>query len=160
MPRIVHLGLGNFHRAHQAWYSARANALDPEGPQWAITGVSIRSSALRDAMAGQGRRYSLGIRGADGLRVEEVAIHDRLLVAAMDPAAVMAEIADPETQIITLTVTEKGYSLDPATGRLDARAPEIAADIARDLPQTAIGLLARGLAMQGQSPSRPRQARR
>lgn len=148
MPRIVHLGLGNFHRAHQAWYTARANALDPLGPQWAITGVAIRSTALRDAMAGQGNRYSLGIRGADGLKVEELAVHDRVLVAAENAGAVLAEIADPETQIITLTVTEKGYYLDPATGRLDMRAPEIAADLAGDLPHTAIGLLARGLAMR------------
>jgi fructuronate reductase len=148
MPRIVHLGLGNFHRAHQAWYTARANALDPVGPQWAITGVSMRSTGLRDALARQDNRYTLGIRGSDGLRVEELAVHDRLLVAAEDPGAVLATIADPETRIITLTVTEKGYYLNADTGRLYLNAPEIAADLACDLPETAIGLLARGLALR------------
>jgi fructuronate reductase len=148
MPRIVHLGLGNFHRAHQAWYTARANALDPAGPQWAITGVAMRSTGVRDALAQQGNRYALGIRGAEGLRVEELAVHDRLLVAAENPGAVLAAIADPETQIITLTVTEKGYCLNADTGRLDMSAPPIAADLTRDLPRTAIGLLARGLALR------------
>jgi fructuronate reductase len=148
MPRIVHLGLGNFHRAHQAWYTARANALDPAAPQWAITGVAMRSTGLRDALARQGNRYALGIRGAAGLRVEELAVHDRLLVAAEDPGAVLSAIAEHETQIITLTVTEKGYYLNADTGRLDLSGPEIVADLACDLPQTAIGLLARGLALR------------
>ena len=142
MPRLLHLGLGNFHRAHQAWYTARANAFN--GPMWHITGIAMRNAALRDAMEAQGGRYALGIRGPEGLRVDQIAVHDRVLVASEDAGAVLDAIADPDMRIITVTVTEKGYHL--GDGGLDLDAPEIAADLTSDVPQTAIGLLSRGLA--------------
>lgn len=155
MPRILHLGLGNFHRAHQAWYTARANALDPGGPQWHITGIAMQSAGVRDALARQNGRYALGIRGVQGLQVEEITVHDRLLVAAETPAAVLEAMTDPDVQVITVTVTEKGYHLDGTTGRLDLAAAEIADDLAQDLPKTAIGLLARGLARRTKAGAGP-----
>jgi fructuronate reductase len=112
MPALVHLGMGNFHRAHQAWYTHLANgaAVTP----WRITGVAMRNPDVRDAMARAGWEYDLGIMGPEGLRVERIGVHDRVLVAAEDPRAVIDAIADPDVSAITLTVTEKGYCLTPA----------------------------------------------
>ncbi|SOH95535.1 fructuronate reductase [Monaibacterium marinum] len=138
MQRLLHIGLGNFHRAHQAWYTARA-----EG-DWRITGVVMRNEALFDTLK-NGTGYSLGIRGANGLQVEHITVHDRVLLASRDAAAVVDAFVDPELHVVTLTITEKGYCLAPATGRLDLTHPDIAADLA-GRPSGAIGLLAHGLA--------------
>jgi fructuronate reductase len=139
MPRILHLGLGNFHRAHQAWHTARAGG-------WQITGVVMGNGALYEAMTRQGGAYHLGIRGADGLQVHRIAVHDRLLLARDDPKAVIAAIAESDVQIITLTVTEKGYCLG-MDGRLDLGAPAIVADLQHG-PRSAVGMLAHGLALR------------
>ena len=107
--RIVHIGTGAFHRAHQAWHVARANAAT--GSDWRIDGVSLRSAAVRDAMAADGYRYALEIADADGRRVEVLDLIESVLVAPEDPGAVADLIARPETALVTLTVTEKGYHL-------------------------------------------------
>lgn len=142
MPRIVHLGLGNFHRAHQAWYTHAANT--GAAQEWRITGVAMRNPALRDAMEAEGWAYDLGIMSPEGLRVERIAVHDRVLVAAETPGLVVDAIADPEVAAVTLTVTEKGYSLT-ADGTLDTDDPGIASDIHTGTTRSVIGLLARGL---------------
>jgi fructuronate reductase len=138
MPRILHLGVGNFHRAHQAWYTAQA------GDDWWITGVVMRNAALFEALR-DGGGYTLGIRGAGGLRADRIAVHDRVLLGSRDGASVVAAFNDPDLHVVTLTITEKGYCLDPATGLLDLTHPDIAADLAGE-PRSAIGLLAYGLA--------------
>lgn len=147
MPRIVHLGFGNFHRAHQAWYTQRANGIT--GSDWRITGVSMTRPDLRDALAPDGFAYTLAERGTEGLKTSRITVHDRVLVAAEDPRAVVAEIADPDTQIVTLTVTEKGYYLG-ADGALDLDTSVIAEDLVSGTPRTAIGLLAHGLAARAE----------
>lgn len=138
MPRMLHIGLGNFHRAHQAWYTAKAT------DDWRITGVVMRNEALFDILQ-ERRGYSLGIREADGLHVEHITLHDRVLLASRESAAVVDAFADPDLHVVTLTITEKGYCLDPATGRLDLTHPDIASDL-EGQPSHAIGLLAQGLA--------------
>ncbi len=138
MPRVLHLGVGNFHRAHQAVYTADA------GGGWAVTGVAMRNAALHDALK-DGAGYDLGIRGADGLTVRRIAVHDRLILASADPGAVIDAFADPDLHVVTLTITEKGYGLD-AAGALDLAHPAIAADLAGPVPTGAMGLLAHGLA--------------
>ena len=111
MARILHLGVGNFHRAHQAWYTAHA------GDDWHITGVVMRNTTLFQAMqAGAG--YRLGIRGPDGLETENITLHDRMILASRDPALVLAAFADPDLQIVTLTITERDIALMPPPGRL------------------------------------------
>lgn len=143
MNRIVHLGLGNFHRAHQAAYTHAANAAS--GTRWAITGVAMRNRAVRDDLAASGGAYDLGIQGVDGLQVERISVHDRLLVAAEDPDAVLRALSDAETRVVTLTVTEKGYGLGP-DGTLDPENPAIAADLAPGASaRTPVGLIAHAL---------------
>jgi fructuronate reductase len=140
---IVHLGLGGFHRAHQALYTARALELEP-GP-WGIVGVSRRSRGVVDALRAQDGLYSILELGPDAAAPLVVGVHRELLVAADDPLAVVARIADAATRIVTLTVTERGYSARSATGELDTGRAEVRADLARSTPSTTIGLLARGL---------------
>jgi fructuronate reductase len=144
MGRIVHLGLGNFHRAHQAWYTARA------GGDWCITGVAMTRPDLRDALAPAGFAYTLAIQGPDGVTRTPMRVHDRVLVLPEDPDAVIRAIADPATHIVTLTVTEKGYGFGH-DGQLDLAHPAIAADLAGTTPQSAIGVLTRGLMARAMS---------
>lgn len=145
MPRILHLGFGNFHRAHQAFYTQRANDLG--GTHWHITAVSMSRRDLKGALKPQGYAYSLGLRGPEGLTVDQITVHDEVLVAKDDPQAVLNCIADSDTQIVTLTITEKGYGLG-ADGRLDLSNPVIRADVEQGTSKTAIALLARGIAIR------------
>ncbi|MCP2163902.1 mannitol dehydrogenase family protein [Goodfellowiella coeruleoviolacea] len=141
---IVHLGLGNFHRAHQAVYTAEALA-HTDGP-WGILGVASRSAEVADAMREQDLRYSVVEISPTDTRVSVPAAHTGVLVAAQQTDAVLDAIAAPDTRIVTLTITERGYTFSPRTGGLDLDAAEVRADLRGDAPpRTAIGQLVRGL---------------
>jgi fructuronate reductase len=144
-PGIVHLGIGAFHRAHQAVFTEDALAATGER-DWAICGVTQRSRDVLDRLAPQDGLYGLLERDQAGVALRVVGTVREVLCAADDPAAVVARIADPATRVVSLTVTEKGYRYDPATGRLRTGDPETAADLAGRPPRTAVGQLARGLA--------------
>ncbi len=141
---IVHLGLGNFHRAHQAVYTAAALAAQ-DGP-WGILGVASRSAAVADALRAQDFRYCT-VQIAPGTSTVQVpAVHTGALVAAHAQDAVLDAIAAPATRIVTLTVTEHGYTYAPATHRLDVDNPAVRADLQTGaLPTTTIGRIVRGL---------------
>ncbi|MEM7472719.1 MAG: mannitol dehydrogenase family protein [Pseudomonadota bacterium] len=134
--RILHLGLGNFHRAHQAWYTQNA------GDGWNITGVSLRSPNIRDALAPHGYDYTLAIRDAGGERLEKMTVLEDILFAKEQSEQVLEAIA--KADLITLTITEKGYCLGP-DNRLNKSHPEIEQDLSGELT-SAIGYLAHGLA--------------
>ncbi len=142
---IVHLGLGSFHRAHAAVYTAKALAAEPG--DWGIVGVSNRSRTVVDAMRAQDNLYSVLTLSAAGTEVGVLDVHRRTLVAADDGPRVLAAIADPSHKILTLTVSENGYHRDARTGLLDVESEPITADLANaDDPKTPIGLVCRGLA--------------
>ncbi len=143
---IVHLGIGNFHRAHQAVYTDDVLAT-PDGPlDWGITGVSLRKPAMRDALAPQDGLYSLIQRDSDGASVRVVGSIQQLLVAPEAPETVLRTMVDPGVCIVSLTVTEKGYCHDPATGKLDETHPAIVADLTTpQQPSSAIGFLVEAL---------------
>jgi len=153
MKKHLHLGAGNFHRAHQAWYTHAANAADPIAERWRIVGVSLRRADVRDALRPDGFAYTLAVGDAVGETLHRVDVIDDILVAPEDPAAVVAAIADPAVAVVTLTVTEKGYDLG-ADGRLALGAPHVAADIAAlragTPPATTVGLLTAGLARRAE----------
>lgn len=138
---IVHLGLGNFHRGHQAVHTAAALAAE-DGP-WGILGVASRSAAVADAMRAQQLRYSVLEISPEGSRVCVPAVHTGVMVATQEPGAVVDAIA--AARIVTLTVTEHGYTVDPRTGRLALDHPDVRADLAGDPPRTTLGLVVRGL---------------
>jgi fructuronate reductase len=140
---IVHLGLGNFHRAHQAVYTARA--LDVEDGPWGIVGVARRSRDVLDAMRAQEMAYSVLTLADDRVDVDVIDVHTDLLLAAADPDAVLARLADPAVLVVTVTVTEAGYTAEPGGRGLDLGRPELAADLDGRPPLTTIGQLAAAL---------------
>ncbi|WP_191577935.1 mannitol dehydrogenase family protein [Achromobacter insolitus] len=152
-PGIVHLGLGAFHRAHQAVVTDQA--MQASGDlSWGILGVSLRHPATRDALTPQDGLYTLAVRdaGPDGLDREQLRIVGsvlRVMVADEDPNAVLERIAYPQTRIVSLTVTEKGYSHEPATGHLRWDDPDILHDLENPIrPRSTIGILVHGLALR------------
>ena len=148
MKRIVHLGLGNFHRAHQAWYTAKAGG-------WKITGVVMSNAALKTELSEHNNEFILGTWGSNGLTTERVSIYDQVLLASENSTAVIESIADPETHVITLTVTEKGYLLTSPENRIETHLPPISLDLGSAEPKTAIGLLAAGLLRRRQNQGQP-----
>src|SRR3954454_9282920 len=147
---IVHVGVGGFHRAHQAMYLDRllneGKALD-----WGICGVGVLPSDRRmaDAMSAQDGLYTLVVKHPDGTLEPRVigSIVD-YLYAPDDPDAVLERMTDPATRIVSLTVTEGGYHKSASTGEFDDRDPAIQADIAAEpgtLPRTTFGYIVEAL---------------
>jgi fructuronate reductase len=146
-PRIVHLGLGAFFRAHGALYIE--DVLDVRGGDWGIVGVSLQRPDQRDRLAPQDCLYTTLQRDGSGTRARVVGAVLSVLVAPEDPAAVVALLAARTTSIVSLTVTEKGYCHNPATGRLDPSYPDIVHDLTHpDAPRSAIGFIVSGLAVR------------
>jgi len=141
---IVHLGLGAFFRAHGAIYVQEA--MEVSGGDWGILGVSLQSPDMRDRLMPQGGTYLAVEMAPGGERAVHVQSVQGVLVAREDPAAVLAAMADPGVRIVSLTVTEKGYCHQPATGRLNPDHPDITHDLANPLPRSAPGFLVRALA--------------
>lgn len=142
---VVHLGLGNFHRAHQAVYFD--DVLAEAGGDWRVLGVSCRSPAVSEQLVPQQGLYSLAVAGSQGCERRVIGAIADVLVAPRDPVATCAALADARTRIVTLTITEKGYCRDAASGRLDASHPDIVHDLsAAGTPRSALGLLLDGLA--------------
>lgn len=143
---IVHLGVGAFHKAHQAVYTDDAMAHSPDN--WGIVGISLKRPDSRDQLAPQDYLYSVGQRDNNGEALRVIGAIKALLVAPENPHAVLAQLAQPQISIITLTITEKGYCLKP-DGSLDLAHPDIQHDLNHHhLPRSAIGYLARGLALR------------
>ena len=140
---IVHLGLGAFHRAHQAVYTEEAIAA--AGGDWGIIGVAPRSAAVVADLTAQDHLFSVTTVSGEGTGTRVCGVLAGVRHAAGDPGAVVALLADPAVRVVTLTVTEKAYRLDPATGRLAAD-DDLLADLTTDRPPVTVpGLLIRGL---------------
>ncbi len=142
--RIVHLGLGAFARAHLATYVEDAALAG--GEAWSVLGVSLQRPDQRDRLAPQNWLYAAVERGPDRTRARIIGCLEKVLVAPEDPHAVLAALAAPETEIVTLTTTEKGYCHDPARGTLDFAHPDIRHDLATPTaPRSVIGFLVEAL---------------
>jgi len=151
---IVHLGLGAFVRAHAAIYTEDAISRAP-GP-WGIAGVSLQRPDQRDRLMPQDGLYTALQRGGEAPAARIVGTVKSVMVAPEDPDAVVAAMAAPATRIVSLTVTEKGYCHDPATGRLAAEHPDIRHDLENpDRPRSAIGLIVAALARRRQAGRAP-----
>ena len=146
---IVHFGLGNFHRAHQAMYLDRLMgkglAFD-----WGICGVGVmpQDAKMRDVMTSQDGLYTLVLKHSDGtLEPRVIGSISNYLFAPDDPSAVLDVMADPATHIVSLTVTEGGYNIDDETGEFKTTSPGAVHDAEhRDSPQTAFGFIVQALA--------------
>lgn len=134
---IVHIGIGAFHRAHQAVYTD--DALAAIGGNWRITGVSLRGTEVADALNPQDGRYTLLVRGADATKARVIGSIDSVISATRDSTVVMQALVSPDTRIVSLTVTEKGYGIERATGGVDAGHQAIAHDL--DDPRNPVGVI-------------------
>jgi mannitol 2-dehydrogenase len=156
-PGIVHVGLGNFHRAHQAWYLHRLMqqglALD-----WAIIGAGVRpyDAAMRTRLLAQDCLTTLIELDPSGRSAEVTGAMIDYLPIEDGNGALIARMASPDIRIVSLTVTEGGYYVDAATGGLDVTHPDIAHDAANpDRPHSVFGALVAALAQRraaGQGP--------
>lgn len=142
---IVHLGVGAFHRAHQAVYVD--DRLAAGESDWAICGASLRSPETSQALDPQDGLYTLSTRSAAGEALRVIGSLRKLLVAPADPIKLLDAMSDPAVRIVSLTVTEKGYCHNPATGELDEAHADIRHDLANlQSPRSAPGFIVEALA--------------
>ncbi|MEW2404017.1 mannitol dehydrogenase family protein [Streptomyces sp. NPDC046862] len=144
-PRVVHFGIGAFHRAHQAVYTE--NAAARSGEPWGIAAVAPRSTETVDALRAQDCLYSVTERHPEGSAPRVIGSITGAYAMGRDASAVDALLADPETTVVTLTITEKGYHRSSRTGGLDTAVPA--------LETTVIGRLATALAARMRSGAAP-----
>lgn len=129
--RIVHLGFGAFHRAHQALLTDRV--LNAHGGDWGICEISLSGGVpLFEALRQQDHLYSVLEKGADGHQAIVVgAVHESLHRKLEGIAALLEKLSEPQVAIVSMTITEKGYCIEPGSGRLDRQHPGIVADLAQ-----------------------------
>jgi len=145
-PGILHIGVGNFHRAHQAVY------LDDlfntgAGLDWAIVGAGVRPADedMRQKLKAQDWLTTVVDQEAD---LSQARVTGAMVdyVKPGDTAAMLAQLTDPSIRIVSLTITEGGYYIDPASQHFDPTHPDIVADAAdMAAPRTAFGLILAGL---------------
>ncbi len=136
---IAHIGVGGFHRAHQAYYT---DALMNTGADldWAICGVGLRAEdrRARDDLAGQDYLFTLYELGdTDDTEVRVIGAINDMLLAEDGAQALIDKLADPQIRIVSLTITEGGYCIDDSNGEFMAHLPQIRHDLAHpDAPKT------------------------
>ena len=145
---IAHLSVGNFHRAHQAYYADRYLAL-PQHEGWGILGIGLldvpSERTKAQALQAQDSLYSLTIYPPEG--APEVSVIGSIVEyrhAPEDPEAVLQRLADPAIRIVTMTITEGGYNLDE-DGHFQLDTPDVAHDLAGGLPRTVFGFITEAL---------------
>ena len=149
-PGIVHIGLGNFHRAHMAVYLDDLFALG-KNHDWAIIGAGVREgdARMRDALLAQDCLSTVIELDPSGKSARRIGSMIDFLPVEPSNGALIAAMARPEIRIVSLTVTEGGYFIDAASGCFDPTAPEIRADAARpDAPGTAFGAIIAALRLR------------
>ena len=148
-PHIVHIGVGNFHRTHQAIYLD--DWLRRGGTAWGISGVGLldgqAARAKADFYRAQDCLYTVSEFAPDGsAKIRVIGAMIEYLHAPANPEAVLARLADSDTRIVTLTITEGGYNIDETTGAFLLDTPEVAHDLAGGPPRTAFGFVVEALA--------------
>ena len=146
---IIHVGVGGFHRAHEAMYLDRLMS-QGRAHEWAVCGVGVLpgDARMRDALAAQDGLYTLVEKAPDGTWSPRVigSIVEHLL-APDDPERVVERMADPAVRIVSLTVTEGGYNVDPVTGEFVSDALDVVHDVENpQAPRTTFGLVVEALA--------------
>ena len=157
-PGIVHLGAGGFHRAHMARYTHDIMGMRTEALDWGIIGVGLMPNdrRMRDALLPQDGLYTLIERQGNREAATVVGSICEVIVADESSNLVLDAIARCTTRVVSLTVTENGYCLNPANKELDLTHPAIVHDLVNtELPRSAIGILVESLRrrMQGGRPA-------
>ncbi|WP_213133841.1 mannitol dehydrogenase family protein [Citrobacter sp. FP75] len=144
--RIVHFGFGAFHRAHQALLTDRV--LNTQGGDWGICEISLFSGdRLMSQLREQDHLYTVLEKGPNGNQPIVIGAVNECLNARLDSlAAIIEKFCEPQVAIVSLTITEKGYCIDPATGSLDLANPRIVHDLhSPDEPHSAPGIIVEAL---------------
>ena len=139
---IAHIGVGGFHRAHQA---AAIDDLLRQGLalDWGICGIGVlpADSRMRDALAAQDHRYTLVVKHPDGTwDARSIGSIVDFVHAPDDPEAAIERLASPGIRVVSLTITEGGYNIDQVTGAFDVDAPPVLAHLHGDAPSPVLGL--------------------
>jgi mannitol 2-dehydrogenase len=147
-PGVVHVGVGGFHRAHQAMYHDRMMN-DGAGLDWGICGVGVLAAdrKMQQALDAQDGLYTLVLKHSDGTYEPRViGSIVQYLLAPGNPEAVIEKMAAEPTRIVSLTVTEGGYNVSDITGEFDAANPDVVRDLAPGaVPRTTFGLITEAL---------------
>lgn len=144
--RIVHFGFGAFHRAHQALLTNRV--LNEKGGDWGICEISLFSGdVLMSQLRAQDHLFTVLEKGAEGNQAIVVgAVHECLNAKLDSLAAIIEKFCEPQVAIVSITITEKGYCIDPATGKLDMHNTRILHDLENPTePHSAPGILVEAL---------------
>jgi mannitol 2-dehydrogenase len=149
-PGIVHIGVGNFHRAHQAWYLHRLMQAG-EAHDWAIIGAGVRpyDAAMREKLLAQDCLTTLVELDPETVSAEVVGSMIDYLPIEEGNAPLIVQMADPAIRIVAMTVTESGYYIDPVSKGFDAAHPDLLHDAAHpNTPRTAFGALVAALKLR------------
>ena len=137
---IVHLGVGAFHRAHQAVFVD--DCLKNGEMNWAITAASLRSGETRDALAPQDNLYTLVTRDNTEERLRVIGSINEIIVAPESPELLLASLTSSFTKIVSMTITEKGYNANLTTGDLLFGNADVIRDLeGKNIPRTFLAYL-------------------
>jgi fructuronate reductase len=151
---IVHLGIGAFHRSHQAVYTE--DCLERGDLRWGILGASLRSPETRDTLTPQDGLFTVASRSNERTDFRVVGSVVKIVVAPENPQALIEAMAHPDVKIVSLTVTEKGYCIDPLTGLLNEAHPDIVHDLANAAhPRSAPGFIVAALKLRRERGTAP-----
>ncbi|MCW5221466.1 mannitol dehydrogenase family protein [Verminephrobacter aporrectodeae subsp. tuberculatae] len=156
---IAHIGVGNFHRAHEALYVDRC-LHRPGHEDWAICGIGLGDTpaarAKAEAFKRQDGLYTLSEFAPDGaVSSRVIGAMIEYLHAPSNPDAVLRKLSDPALRIVSLTITEGGYNIDEASGTFALHTPDVASDLAGNPPRTAFGFIVEALRRRMESSVAP-----
>jgi len=151
---MAHIGVGAFHRTHQAEYTDDLLALRPDSP--GLVGINIRPPGLGETLGQQHGLYTRLIRQGDRIEARVIGSIVKVVDSQEGAAPALEVLASPDIDVVTMTVTEKAYCHKPATGKLDRDVPDVIADIATpEMPRTLPGLILRTLELRMQTHGKP-----
>jgi fructuronate reductase len=153
-PGIAHIGVGAFHRCHQAEYTE--DLLEHHFDRWGLVGINIRPPSLAETLGRQAGLYTRLIRQNDEVEARIIGSIVRVVDSQDSAGPALAVLASPDIEIVTMTVTEKGYCHIPSSGALDLDHSDIVHDLANpETPRSVPGILARALELRMASHGRP-----
>jgi fructuronate reductase len=151
---MAHLGVGAFHRCHQAEYTD--DMLAERFDRWGVVGINVRDPRLGGTLGAQAGLYTRLVREGEQAQARVIGSIVSVVDSQASPAPALDVLASADIDVVTLTVTEKGYCHKPASGELDAASPDIVHDLANpEAPRSVPGLLARALELRMLSHGRP-----